>query len=82
MPKSAPYYPNTTLTYGSLYFFIKGRTHNLNPFDTVSIIEAKQLILREAREASPSYKMFIKAATLATGLSERTIKKFIYSKDL
>ena len=37
-------------------------------------------MLREARDAAPSYKMFIKAATLATGLSERTIKKLLYKK--
>jgi len=33
----------------------------------------------EARDASPNYKMFLKAAVLATGLSERTIKGILYS---
>ena len=81
MPKSEPWFPNTNLTYGQLYFYIRGKSHNLNPFDTKSILEAKRSILKEARKASPSYKLFIKAATLATGLSERTIKKFIYYKE-
>jgi len=75
---TAPYYPNKKLTYGSIYFYIKQKVHSLNPFDTASIVEAKHLILREARDASPNYKMFIKAAKLATGLSERTIKKLLY----
>jgi len=40
----------------------------------MSIREAKGLILREARKASPNYQMFLKAAIAATGLSERTIR--------
>lgn len=80
MPKSEPWYPNKQLTYGSLYFFIKGKCHTFSPFDKNSIKEAKASILKEAYEASPNYKMFIKAATMATGLSERTIKKLLYSK--
>ena len=72
--KSEPYYPNKGVSYGNLYFFIRYKTHNFNPFDTKSIAEAKTLILREAKEASPNYKMFIKAAIAATGLSERTIR--------
>lgn len=79
--KSEPYYPNKKLSYGSLYFFLKAKTHSLNAFDKAAIREAKYLILKEAREASPSYKLFIKAAVLATGLSERTIQKIIYEKD-
>ena len=79
MPKSSPYYPNKDLTYGQLYHFIKQKTYNINPFDKESILEGKQLILREAREASPNYKMFIKAAKLATQLSERTIKSLLYT---
>jgi len=79
MPKSLPYYPKKQLSYGSLYFYIKSKTFSINPFDKQAIREGKTLILREARDASPSYKLFIKAATLATGLSERTIKDLIYS---
>jgi len=78
MPNSAPFYPNRQLTYGSIFMFIKTKSYNLNPFDTISINEARYLILKEAREASPNYKMFIKAATMATKLSERTIKKILY----
>jgi len=81
MPNSKPYYPNKPLTYGSLYFFIKHKTFNFNPFDRDSIEEGKYLILKEARDASPNYKMFIKAATMATGFSERTIKKILYKEE-
>jgi len=81
MPKSSPYYPHKELTYGQLYFFIKQRVFSINPFDKESILEGKQLILKEAKEASPNYRMFIKAAKLATGLSERTIKSLIYTKE-
>ena len=80
MPKSSPWYPTKELTYGQLYFYIKGRTFSLNPFDKLSIAEAKSVILKDAYEASPNYKLFIKAATMATGLSERTIKKSIYKE--
>lgn len=76
-----PWHPDRALTYGQIYFFIKTKTHNFNPFDTTSILEAKQSILKEARSVSPTYKMFIKASTLATGLSERTIKRLIYNKE-
>ena len=76
--KQLPYYPNRELSYGSLFFYIKGKTFNTNPFDKVSIEEAKYLILKEARDVSPNYKMFITAATKATGLSERSIKKILY----
>ena len=84
MPNShskQPWYPRKELSYGNLFFFIKGKTYSINPFDHASIKEGKQLILREAREASPNYKMFIAAATKATGLSERTIKKLLYTKE-
>ena len=81
MPKSSPYYPKKDLTYGQLYFFIKQKTYSINPFDKESINEAKTITLREARAVSPTYEMFIKAATLATGLSERTIKTIIYKKE-
>ena len=74
MPKSEPYYPHKGVSYGNVFFFIKYKTHNFNPFDKESIEEAKTLILREAKEACPNYQMFIKAATAATGLSERTIR--------
>jgi len=57
---------------------MRQKVYSLNPFDTASITEAKHLILKEAREASPNYKTFINAAKLATGLSERTIKKLLY----
>ena len=81
MPKSEPYYPNKKLSYGSIYFFIRAKVFSINPFDKDAVLEGKRLILLEAREASPSYKLFIKAAVLATGLSERTIQKIIYEKD-
>ena len=80
MPKSSPYFPNKALTYGQLFFFIKQKTFNLNPFDKQSIQEAKRLILQEAKAASPNNKMFMKAAILATGLSERTIKDILKNK--
>jgi len=76
--KTSPWYPARQLTYGSLYFFIKGKSYNINPFDTESIREAKAVTLKEARDASPSYKLFLRAAIAATGLSERTIKTLIY----
>ncbi len=82
MPKSQPWFPNKELTYGQLFFFIKGKTHNFNPFDKASIQEAKSSILKEAHKASPSYKLFLKAAKLSTGLSETSIKKLIYTKEL
>lgn len=78
MPKSEPWYPAKELTFGSLYFFIKQKTHNLNAFDSKSIAEAKHLILKEARNASPDYKSFLTAAKMATGLGERTIKSILY----
>jgi len=78
--KQHPYYPNRTISYGNLFFYIKHHTHNINVFDKKSIEEAKQAILREARDASPSYKMFIKAAIAATNLSESTIKQLLYNK--
>jgi len=77
MPKTEPYYPNKGVSYGNLFFFIKQKTYSINPFDTDSITEAKALILTEAKKASPDYKLFMKAATMATGLSERTIRKII-----
>ena len=80
MPKSSPYFPNKPLTYGQLFFFIKQKTYNINPFDKESIQEAKSLILKEAKKASPDNEMFIKAAKLATRLSERSIKSLIYIK--
>jgi len=76
--RKAPWFPAKELTYGSLYFYIKGKSYNVNPFDYSSIQEAKALTLKEAREASPSYKLFLKAAIAATGLSERTIKTLLY----
>ena len=79
--KAAPWYPHKGVTWSNLYFFIKNKTYSINPFDKASIEEARKVTLLEARDASPSYKMFIKAATMATGLSERTIKKIIYTKD-
>ena len=81
MSNHEPWYPNKELTYGQIYFFIKCKTYSFSPFDKASIEEAKQVTLKEAREASPNYKMFIRAATQATGYSERTIKKIIYNKE-
>ena len=80
MPKSQPYYPNKGISYGSLYFYLRQATVELNPFCKQSLAEAKHILLREARDASPSYKLFIKAATMATGLSERTIKSILYKE--
>ena len=68
-----------TIKYGRIGSAGVEKTYNINPFDKESILEGKQLILREAREASPNYKMFIKAAKLATQLSERTIKSLLYT---
>ena len=79
--KENPWYPHKGVTWSNLYFYIKNKTFNVNPFDSASIQEGKSVILKEARDASPSYKMFIKAATMATGLSERTIKTLLYSKE-
>jgi hypothetical protein len=76
--KQEPWYPAKELTYGSIFFYIKNKTHIFNAFDAQSILEAKVTILKEAYKASPSYKLFMKAAIAATGLSERTIKKLIY----
>ena len=73
MPKSAPWFPNKDLSYGQLYFFIKNKTFSINPFNKQTLHETKYIILKEARDVSPNYKLFIKAATLATGLSERSI---------
>lgn len=81
MPKSSPYFPNKALTYGQLYFFLRQRVYSLNPFDKQSIKEAKRDILLEAKAASPNNKMFITAAKLATGLSERSIKTILYNKE-
>ena len=78
--KQQPYYPNKPISYGTLFFFIRNHTNSLNAFDKKGINEAKHLILKEARNASPSYKMFIKAAKAATGLSESTIKQILYTK--
>jgi len=75
--KKAPWYPHKGISYGNLFFFIKGKTYSMNPFDKASILESKELILTEAYEASLNYKMFMKAATAATNLSERTIRKII-----
>ena len=80
MPKSKPWYPNKELGYGACYFFIKHKVYSLNPFDKKAINEAKYLILAEARKAAPNYKLFIKATTMATGLSERSIKKILYKE--
>lgn len=76
--KQAPWYPSKAPSYGNLYFFIKHKTYSINPFDKQSIEEAKYVTLKEARDVSPSYKLFIEAATKATSLSERTIKKILY----
>ena len=75
--KAEPWLPQTELTYGQIYWFIRNKSYNLNAFDKKSIAEAKYLILIEAKEASPTYKLFMKAATLATRLSERSIRTII-----
>ena len=81
MPNTKAWQPYSQLTYGQIFHFIRAKTYNINPFDKPSITEGRQLILQEAREASPNYKMFIKAAMLATTLSEATIKRLLYNKD-
>lgn len=60
-----------------MFFFIKAKTFNINPFDKKAIAEAKKLILIEARKVSPSYRDFIKATTKSTGLSESSILNII-----
>lgn len=82
MPNSSPYYPGKPLSYGSIFFFIRNKTYNIPPFDKASILEARRLTLKEARDASPNYKMFLTAAKMATGLSERTIKTILYEKEI
>lgn len=79
--KQNPWYPNKGITWGNLYFFTKNKVFSLNPFDKKSILEAKQLIIKEVREVSPSYDMFIKATTSALNCSESTIKRLLYKKD-
>lgn len=72
-----PYYPLRKVSYGNVYFFIKTKTYNLNPFDTYAVKKAMTNILLEAKEVSPSYKLFMAAATKATGLSERTVARYL-----
>ncbi len=72
-----PYYPKDKASYGSIYFYIKSKTFNLNPFDQKALQDAMGHILAEASEVCPSYKLFISAATKATNLSERTINKYV-----
>lgn len=81
MPKSSPYYPNKALTYGQLFFFIKSKTFSVNPFDKAALNEGKRLILQEAKSASPTNHMFMKAAMLATGFSKRTITDILKNKE-
>ncbi len=80
MPNSKPYYPHKKVSYGNVFFFIRTKTFNINPFDKEAIAESKRQILTEARKVSPSYKDFIKAATQATGLSKSTILELIKDK--
>mgnify|MGYP003956911071 CR=1 FL=1 len=77
VPKK-PWNPSKDLTFGQVYFFIKQKRFSINPFDKESIEEGKYLILKEARDVSPTYLVFMKAATMATGFSERTIKKILH----
>jgi hypothetical protein len=78
---SQPYYPHKKVSYGNVYFFIKTKTFNINPFDKEAIADSKRQILVEARKVSPSYRDFMKAATKATGLSESRIAELIKLKD-
>jgi len=80
MPDNKPYYPHKKITFGNCFFYIKTKVHSLNAFDKESIAEAKQEILKEARKVSPSYKDFIKAATMATKLSETSIVNILKGK--
>ena len=78
--KQNPWYPNKGVSWGNLFFFARQKTFSINPFDEKSIKEGKILILKELREAAPSYKMFIKATTAALNISESTIKRLLYEK--
>lgn len=77
--KTVPYYPNKKVSYGNLYFFLKAKCYSLNPFDKEAILIAKKEMLKEARQEAPSYREFIKASTLATGLSETAIGNILKS---
>ena len=81
MPNSKPYYPHKKVSYGNVFFFIKTKTFNINPFDKEAIADGKRQILIEAKKVSPSYRDFMKAATKATELSESRIAELIKSKD-
>jgi len=74
---ACPTYGNKRASFSLLYFFIKHKTFSINPFDKVSIKEHAENILIEARKDSPSYKMFIEAATKATGLSVRSVDQIL-----
>lgn len=78
--KTEPYYPHKKVSYGNVFFFIKTKTFNINPFDKEAIADAKREILVEAKKVSPSYRDFVKAATKATGLSESRIADLIKPK--
>jgi hypothetical protein len=78
--KKNPWYPHKGVTWGNLFFYAKHKTFSLNPFDKDSIEEAKIIIVKELRAASPDYKTFIKASTMALNLSERTIKRLLYQQ--
>ena len=75
--KSEPYYPTKQVSYGNCFFFIKAKVFSLSPFDKNAINAAKYLILQEAKDCAPSYRDFMKAATAATGLSERSISTIL-----
>lgn len=72
-----PYYSMQGATHADIYFFIKHKQVEVNPFDKITIQEYRQIILNDARTMAPSYKMFISAATKATGLSKTSINSYL-----
>jgi hypothetical protein len=66
-------YNGNQASFRLLYFFIKNKTFEINPFDKTSIKEHAENILIEARKNALSYKMFQEAVTKATGLNRRSI---------
>jgi hypothetical protein len=74
---ACPTYGGNKASFRLLYFFIKRKTFDINPFDKISIKEHAENILIEARNNASSYKMFIEAATRATGLNRRSIDNIL-----
>ena len=78
-----PYSPKQKFSYGQVFFYLRQDTMEINPFSPRELDIAKHNMLQKAYKASPSLAEFLKAATAATGLSERTIRKYLYEiKDI